>query len=80
MKNHIGYLEFTAFKRWPRQYAGQKKRFPTKNPPIATFLRITHALDNQRRGHSSSAKGCNLPEFVVRAVSGLGGCRLGGEA
>ncbi|HHS7810329.1 hypothetical protein [Pseudomonas putida] len=71
MKNDIGYREFTAFKRSPRRCAAQIKRFPTKNTPTATFLGNARGQPNEGPVHSFDVEGANLPDFVVRAVSGF---------
>lgn len=76
MKKHFGYLESTAFKRSPRQCAIQKKNFPTKNTPIATFLGFACGRLNGWQAPAVCVEGANLPVFVVRAVSGLSGVVL----
>ncbi|WP_416739254.1 hypothetical protein ACM1ZW_20910 [Pseudomonas sp. NFX71] len=53
MKNHIGYLEFTALKRLLNACAGQKKKFPTKNTRFHTVF-----------VGGADFRAVNLPEFV----------------
>ena len=76
MKNHIGYREFTAFKRSPRRCAVQIKRFPTKNTPNATFLGAARGRPNEWVAPDFGVEGVNLPDFVVRTVSCLSGAGL----
>jgi hypothetical protein len=77
MKKLIGYLESTAFKRSRRRRADEKKNFPTKNPPIATFLGLGGGRHPGQLMQAPGVEGANLPDFVVRAVSGLGCFALG---
>jgi hypothetical protein len=74
MKNHIGYLESTAFKRSPRRRAEQKKRFPTKNTPNATFWGGVCGWPHGRLAQVFGVEAANLPDFVVRAVSRFCAC------
>jgi hypothetical protein len=73
MKNHIGYLESTAFKASLRLRADEKKRFPTKNPLSATFLGLAGERPDEGLTHALAIESANLPDFVVRAVSVISG-------
>ena len=65
MKNHIGNLESTALKPGPRGYAGQKKKLPTKKPPIHTFFVVFNTCRTPPRVGAKRVEVVNLPEMFM---------------
>lgn len=63
MKNHIGYWESTVLKPAPRGVVEQKKRFPTENPPIHTFLVVSSFCLSLAIPYAAGIEGVNLPEM-----------------
>jgi hypothetical protein len=63
MKNHIGYLESTALKPLLCACAGQKKRFPTKNPRTHTVFSVFNTGLSRPPINAIGIEGVNLPEL-----------------
>lgn len=63
MKNHIGYLEFTALKRPPCECAGQKKKLPTKNTRFHTVFVVFSSCHTRSPLNAIGIEAVNLPEL-----------------
>jgi hypothetical protein len=63
MKNHIGYLESTALNPSRCGWAEQKKKLPTKKPPIHTVYVVFSSYVTPTRIRPKGAVAVNLPEM-----------------
>jgi hypothetical protein len=63
MKNHIGYLESTALNPSRRGGTKQKKKLPTKKPPIPTVYVVFSSYVTPARVRPKGADVVNLPEM-----------------